>query len=149
MTDIIDLRDYIERFEALREQLEELTGKDAGDFGSFDGWLEYATEHQASFDLPSIEFDELVEELQKLNELLEELKGNGGDEQFEGEWYPITLINEDYFTDYARELCADYGEIPSELPWYIERHIDWDGVASELKCDYSTVEIEGRTYYYR
>lgn len=84
-----------------------------------------------------------------LNDLLEELEGNGGDEQWRGNWYPVTLIHENYFTDYAQELCEDCGEIPSELPWYIANHIDWEGVAREIRCDYSSVEYENSTYYYR
>ena len=149
MTQTLDVRDLIERYEGLKDQLESLTGKDQGDFGSFDYWIEYAVENQSSFELPSIEFDELIEEITNLRALFDELKGNGGDEQWHGDWYPLTLIDEDYFTEYCQELLADCGEIPSELPWYIERHIDWDGVASELKCDYSSVEFDGSTYYYR
>jgi hypothetical protein len=60
-----------------------------------------------------------------------------------------TLIAEDHFVDYCEELCKDIGDLPSELPWYISNHIDWNGVADTLKQDYSEVELDGETYLTR
>lgn len=60
-----------------------------------------------------------------------------------------TIISEDYFTEYSEELCKEIGEISSDLPWYIANHIDWDGVAGELKVDYIEVDFEGTTYLIR
>jgi hypothetical protein len=88
-------------------------------------------------------------ELSDLQALLDELEGNGGDEQWRGNWYPITLINESYFTEYSKELLNDCGDLPKDLPWYIESNIDWDGVAQDLKVDYSEVTYNEETYYYR
>jgi antirestriction protein len=88
-------------------------------------------------------------EFSDLAALLDELEGNGGDEQWRGEWYPTLLIDEADFTDYAQELCEECGDISSDLPWYIANHIDWEGVAREIRCDYSSVEFDGTTYYYR
>lgn len=66
------------------------------------------------------------------------------------EWrHGLTLIRETYFADYCREMCEDIGDIPKNLPSYIENAIDWDKVARQLKQDYSTVEYDGVTYYYR
>lgn len=59
------------------------------------------------------------------------------------------LIAEDYFTAYSKQLCEDLGDLPSDLPWYISNHIDWDGVAESLKVDYSTVTLDGETYLHR
>ena len=87
------------------------------------------------------------EEFQQLTELLEELQGNGGDEQWRGYWYPITLIRDDYFDDYARELVVDCGYLPKELPSWIE--IDWSATASNVQSDYTSCEIGGVTYWYR
>jgi len=59
------------------------------------------------------------------------------------------LIDAGDFEDYAKELFEYFGEIPSNLPAYIERHIDWDGVRKEIKAEYSEVEYQGTTYLYR
>jgi hypothetical protein len=63
--------------------------------------------------------------------------------------YGETLIRESYFTEYAEELCKEIGEIPKELPWYIANHIDWDGIADELKADYTEVDFDGVSYFIR
>ena len=116
--DIIDVRDIIERFEEL-EQLQE------------DG-----------------EYTEAPDcELSCLRELLEDLVGRDGDEQWRGDWYPVTLVNESYFAEYSQELLEDCGEIPRDLPSYIV--IDWEATADNLKGDYTTIEIDGCTFYCR
>ena len=118
--DIIDVRDLIERIEEL----------------------------QSDFDLdPDLLGEEEREELQTLLAILEDLKGCGGDEQWRGDWYPITLIRESYFTDYVQELLEDCGEIPRDLPHYI--HIDWEATARDVMVDYYTVTIDGVEYLYR
>ena len=88
-----------------------------------------------------------LEEFEQLTNILEELKGQGGDEQWQGDWYPVTLISEVYFVEYAQELCQDIGAIPDDFPSYIE--IDWEVTARNIQMDYSEVEIDGITYYFR
>lgn len=88
-----------------------------------------------------------AEERCALAALLDDLKGNGGDEQWRGDWYPVTLIRESYFTDYTRELCEDCGYIPKDFPHWIE--IDWEATSRNVLVDYSSTEIDGVTYYYR
>lgn len=64
------------------------------------------------------------------------------------EWdYGETLIAEDDFTEYCQELLSDIGDLPRNIPWYIE--IDWEKTADNLKADYSEVELDGTTYLYR
>ena len=87
------------------------------------------------------------QELQTLLSIMDKLKGYGGDEQWRGSWYPITLIHENYFVDAMRELCEDIGDIPRELPSYLA--IDWEVTADNLRVDYSSVEIQGHTYCFR
>src|SRR5688572_21024818 len=89
-----------------------------------------------------------AENCPELVALLEELKGNGGDEQWNGDWYPLGLIHEDHFKDYAQELAEDCGMIVADAIWP-NNCIDWDEAADELKVDYTTVEFDGETYYYR
>jgi hypothetical protein len=88
-----------------------------------------------------------ADEFKKLKELLDELEGNGGDEKWRGNWYPGYLIRESHFVDYCKELCADIGDIPENIPDYIV--IDWKATSANLKVDYSEVEIDGNTYLYR
>jgi len=79
--------------------------------------------------------------------IMSDLDGAGGDEQWRGDWYPITLIADSYFTDYARELLEDCGDLPRELPHYIE--IDWEATARNIRVDYTPVTINGFTYWTR
>lgn len=121
--DVIDTRDMIERFEELESE-----------------YLAFDTPEQVK------NWSDL-EEFTILGSTLEELKGNGGDEQWQGDWYPITLIAESHFTDYCVDLLDDCGDLPRDLPSYIA--IDWDKTADNLKVDYSEIEIGGSTYLYR
>lgn len=65
------------------------------------------------------------------------------------EWrYGLALISEDYFVTYAEEMAADVGAIDPKAGWPLQ-HIDWDAAAEALKQDYSSVELDGRTFYFR
>lgn len=59
-----------------------------------------------------------------------------------------TMISEDDFEDYARELAEDIGAISRDTQWPATC-IDWEYAAHELKMDYSEVEVDGVTYYFR
>jgi hypothetical protein len=91
---------------------------------------------------------EYPEELPTLRALLDELKGYGGDEQWQGDWYPVTLIRDSYFKEYAQQLADDIGAIDANAGWPMSC-IDWDQAARELRMDYSSVEFGGVTYWYR
>lgn len=91
--------------------------------------------------------DASEEELSTLEGLLNELKGYGGDYQWEGDWYPGYLIRATYFTEAMKELLSDIGGLPVDLPAYLA--IDWDKTADNLKVDYSSVEYDGVEYFYR
>lgn len=121
LSNIIDVRDLIERFELLEADMPDA-----------------AEEVKAWADLG---------EYVALLNILNELKGMGGDEKWRGDWYPLTLIHEDNFTDYAKELLEDCGDIPKNLPDYI--FIDWDKTAHNVMQDYAPLEISGHTYWTR
>ena len=91
--------------------------------------------------------DDEAKELAELQAILDDLKGYGGDEQWRGDWYPVTLICDSYFTDYARELLEDCGTIPRDMPWFVE--VDWDATARNVRMDYTPIDIDGVTYWYR
>jgi len=95
-------------------------------------------------DQPLQDEDELAE-LDLLKSIMDELKGNGGDEQWDGDWYPATLIRESYFEEYMDEMVADCYDVPKDLPSFMTITLDY--VA--LQMDYTSVEINGITYLYR
>lgn len=83
-------------------------------------------------------FQDDIDRLEELNKVLEEVY----DSQ-----YGVTLIHEDDFDDYARELVEDCGYITRDFPSWIE--IDWLATADNVKLDYSSIEFEGEKYLYR
>lgn len=91
---------------------------------------------------------EEMEELATLEAFLDECKGNGGDEQWNGDWYPVTLIRESYFQDYAQELAEEIGAVKGGEMWP-NNCIDWEMAARELKYDYTGCDFGGVTYYAR
>lgn len=102
--------------------------------------------YEALEDIDRDEDDAL--EFSLLGKLLEECKGNGGDEQWRGDWYPVTLIRDSYFKDYAQELAEDIGAINKDATWP-NNYIDWDAATEALQGDYTTVEFDGVTYWVR
>lgn len=88
------------------------------------------------------EFDDM-DELVSLRKLLDEWSDNS-------EWqYGAFFVRDSYWTDYCEELVKDIGDIPDNLPGYIENNIDWDGVAEDLQADYSDYDFDGVTYWCR
>jgi hypothetical protein len=147
--DVIDVRDIIARVEELREIVQ--TNQDD---------LDAANEGEAKgeqFAPDGSTWDEIRErnavdeddtaEFQRLNSLLEDLKGNGGDEQWEGDWYPDTLIRDSYFETAMDELLEDIGEMApfDKIPSYIKITVDYDA----LQMNYTSTEYDGTTYWYR
>ena len=61
--------------------------------------------------------------------------------------FGVTLIPEDDFTDYVEDLLKGCGYISDDFPSWIE--IDWEATAENVKQDYSELEYEGETYFYR
>lgn len=119
--DILDVRDIIDRVEGLEGSVDEAHPDDA---------------------------EEVREELEALADLLDEMKGYGGDHEWRGDWYPVTLIRDSYFQDHAEELADDIGAINREASWP-HNCIDWARAARELQQDYTAVEFDGVTYWYR
>ena len=89
-----------------------------------------------------------VSEAKTLRALLDDLEGNGGDEEWRGSWYPLLLIAEHNMQAYAQETAEECGMIPEGGAWPTYC-IDWEWATREFKMDYTTTEYEGVTYYYR
>lgn len=135
LDDTIDVRDIIARVEELREERDDLqTALDGGSQEDVNALAEWETDN--------------AEELAELESLLDDLNGMGGDEQWEGDWYPVTLIRDSYFQDYAQELAEDCGMIDTNAKWPMTC-IDWEKAARELQWDYSSVGVNGVTYWTR
>lgn len=114
-----DSRDLIERF----DELENDNTNDDGDI---------------VFDDP----DE-AEEHRVLKGIIEEAEGYSGDFHF-----GVTFIRDDFFEEYAQEYAEDIGAIPEDIGWPANR-IDWEAAANDLQMDYTSVEIQGDTYWFR
>ena len=163
MSKYLDTRDLYERQQeleslkiALKSARDELTEAETelADHGSqgdledreaFDAKteeLETAVEDaQSTLDDAAAEFgDDEQTELAELDELESEI----GREWRHGE----TMIPENDFEDYARELADDIGAIDKNAGWPCTC-IDWEQAAKELAMDYTTVTYQGDDYYVR
>jgi hypothetical protein len=117
--EIIDSRDVIARIEELEEEQTRLEDAEDGPF-------------------PEDDAQELA--------ALKALANQGG---YIGDWkYGATLINDDYFEEYARELAEDIGAISDDAKWPATC-IDWGKAANELKMDYTSIDFAGSTYWVR
>jgi len=135
--EVIDIRDVIERLEELESEfetaMEEVPDNERGNPDNA-RWREWDESQEA-------------EELKALQSLMDDFKGYGGDKQWRGDWYPITLIRDDYFEDYTKELLEECGYIPKDFPSWIA--IDWEETAEAVQQDYSSAEFDGVTYWAR
>lgn len=102
----------------------------------------YDAELRAAEEEPGSADWELVENVEALAGQL------GEDVRSYGDRIDPTLIPEDEFEDYARELAEDIGAMPEGNDWPAYC-IDWKRAARELAVDYMLVTYAGRDYYVR
>lgn len=126
---ILDVRDMIERVEELEAERDSFHD-DCPDIT----WAE---------DNPSD-----ADELDALKSALKEMQGAGGDHEWQGDWYPVTLVREEYFEDFAKDEAWQLDLIKQDVRWPYN-HIDWEAAATELQQDYSQVDVGSYTYFYR
>lgn len=122
--EIIDIRDVIARY----EELESIKDNEGGTFNE-------------------VLSDDEEDEYKTIRTMLDDIQDCGGDEEWRDHWYPITLVRDDYFVDYAQDLVVDCGYIPADLPSWIA--IDWDKTAEAVQEDYTLVTIGSEDYWYR
>lgn len=135
--DILDSRDIFARIEELETEKESmLEGVPASEYGNSDNekWMDWEDSAEG-------------QELNLLTSFMEEWKGNGGDEEWRGDWYPVTLIRDSYWVEYVEELLEDIGDLPKDIPHYIV--IDWERTAHNIQQDYTSAEFDGVTYWAR
>lgn len=143
-SDVLDVRDIIARFEELesaRETIADADGVTEDD---------KQTEHDAACESALAEWDATEEgaEYLLLKSVLADLCGKGGDHRWRGDWYPVRLIHDSYFEEYAEEMASDIGAINPKAAWPLN-HIDWEAAANELKNDYSSFTFDGEEYWTR
>lgn len=142
-SDVVDTRDIEERIDELEDDTVECDACDGGGYKLDEEGEETDVECPAckgECEVSALdEFEK--EELAKLKKLRDE---------FSGDWEGgTTLVRESYFEDYAREFAQDlHGSSMREVHWPFSC-IDWKEAAEELMQDYSSIEWDGVTYYYR
>ena len=128
-SDILDTRDLEERLIELSEERISLIAEATAEKQKIQALLEFEG---------SEEYAEYMMLLEFKNEV----------ESYSSEWEDgLTLIRDEYFVDYCKELCEDIGDIPRNIPSYIV--IDWKATAENLKADYTYATLCGCKYYFR
>lgn len=137
----LDTRDLIEKRDSLKQQI----------LDSFLETFEHYADMTDSFEDIRFEEEEIENWKQDWSVELKEIEEIDNIENEVGREFEsgCTLIDESDFEEYCEDLCVDLGEIPKDLPAYIENNIDWGGVANDLKIDYSELEYQGTTYLFR
>ena len=140
----LDTRDLIEERDNLKQQI----------LDSFLETFEHYAEQTETFEDILFEeeeiqswkegFEDELKEIEEIDTLEDEINCYTGDNFDDG----VYLIDEDDFEEYCEELVEDIEDIGG-LPSYISNNIDWEGVAEDLKVDYSEVEFRDTTYLYR
>ena len=138
----MDSRDLIERQEELKQEV-------------LDSFIDTFPQYEHMTD----EYDDILWEEEEIvswkDDLLDEIAEIGAiealkDEVDSSEWeYGIDFIEEKDFIDYCEELTIDCGYISKDLPAFIYNNIDWEGVADDLRIDYSEVTYEGKDYLFQ
>jgi hypothetical protein len=138
---MLDSRDLIERREELEAQV-----------------LESFLEEFPHYEDMTSEYDDICfeeEEIQDwkelwLDEIAEIAEIESLADEIGSEWeYGVALITYDDFEDYCKEMAEDTGDLPRDLPWYIANNINWEGVADDLRMDYTEVTYKDESYLCR
>lgn len=138
--DIEELNDRMAELEALRDAVSDEQDNLAA--AENDAEIE---EYEGRLEAAKSDFGPKEEaELKALEDLRDEI--GEGKRGINDEGGPF--VHENDFEDYARELAEDIGAIPEGLGWPCTC-IDWERAADELKMDYSSIEWNGVTYFYR
>jgi hypothetical protein len=115
----------------------------------------------ADYVIDSREIISRIEELQNQYELdsdeaaeLKILEALAAECEGYGDWVRgTTLINEDGFTEYIKELIDSSYDMPSELcsgEWpYRHLTMDYEAAAEEAKYDYTEVDFDGQVFLIR
>lgn len=151
--DTRDLQEQIDNLESEIESVEEYIEEAEEELEEFTQELREVEEEIGIPQPNTIEIDEIQTKIQDYKEQLQDLRDELQpllDLKAEGipEWDDgATLIPADKWEEYVEDLVKDCGYIPNDVPWWIV--IDWAATADNVAADYSTVDYDGYTYYYR
>ena len=163
--DIFDSRDVIERFEELEaehdllqeaiddaaEALDVANGEvedfNRGEGSMVDGVAAEVAQGIAEVNLKeaetAMETWDSYDEFMALKRFVDSAKDYG-------DWdHGETFIADSYFEDYAQELAEDIGGAAIREAEWPMNCIDWAQAAAQLQSDYTSYEIEGKTYWAR
>nr|WP_317632307.1 hypothetical protein [uncultured Flavobacterium sp.] len=135
---MLNTRDLLEKREELKQDILDSFHED------FENYVEQTESYEdILFEEEEIQswLDDWKDEREEI-EAINSLENEVGSE-FE---YGVILIPEDDFEEYCEELLKDCGDLPQNIPSYIE--IDWSKTADNLKVDYSEVDFQGTTYLF-
>jgi len=110
-----------------------------------------------------IDSRDIIERIDELSDYIETGTENGDDVNSErdelitlltlqdecnyGDWqHGATLINDNYFTEYAQQLADDCYSIEDHWPFNC---INWDYAAEQLQQDYTCVDFGGAEFWIR
>lgn len=132
--DYIDTRDLNTRLEELEDMISQMEDiKDELVVSVDNGDIESLKEDYRSI---QNEFDE--DEHATLCEMRDEIP----------EWRDgNTLIPDDQWVDYVIDMLKDCGDLPQDIPWYIE--IDEQKTADNIQIDYSYIDYNNEIYWFR
>ena len=136
---MIDTRDLAEKREELQTDLvnsfNDYFDTELEDFGDLTSYIDNSEDEdvQKWKEDNSDDFDHIEE--------IDELENGISDFSF-GE----TLIPNDDFTEYCKDMVED---CLYNVPDFIKDNINWDGVASDLEVDYSSVTYQGESFLVR
>lgn len=135
---VLDSFDIISRIEELQEERESLKLDEDQEFENEEDKAE------AEEDAEQALADWDAENGKELTELLAlEKDARGCSDWDHGE----TLIREDYWREYIKELLEDCGDVPAALPGYIA--VDWETTCANIAQDYSIISFGNTDYYIR
>jgi len=134
--DILDTRDLIEKRDELKETI----------FNSFIETFPQYEDQTDSFEDILLDEEELESwkeefehELEEIDEI-DQIENDLGDEFIHG----VTLINNDDFEEYTKDLLEELDYIPKDFPSWIE--IDWEATSKNVEQDYTDVTYRGVNY---
>jgi len=143
---VVDSRDIIERIEELSDEISGEAETNDKESEILIEWLDNPETEYPEFEEGSPTLTDAIRELCDEYRILKELESEA--EGYASDWqYGEALIRESYWIEYCEELCIDIGDLPKNIPSYIE--IDWDATAENIKADYTELDWDGVGYYIR
>lgn len=145
--DILDVRDIIARYEELETEINDAMDAAGDNWDNNEEVRGDLTRDEFRAEYVDINLRDECDEWTNLGALLAVLCGNGGDEQWRGDWYPVKLIRDTYFVEAMQDMVSDIGDLPRDIPAYLA--IDWEKTADNLRVDYTSVDYDGVEYCFR